>query len=158
MRLTKQCHSCKQEFRKTELVDYATPGTKTMYSYCSKCLEEKHKREAFAKKVCMIFGLKSPGPRIWTERKRLIDTYGYTDDTIVDCLDYIYNIEHKKKLVESICLVNPSTINKMINYKQTKVRQMTQALGTETKEYVVPIKEKIVQKDEWNPDDWLDDE
>ena len=158
MRLTKQCHSCKQEFRKTELVDYATPGTKTMYSYCPKCLEEKHKREAFAKKVCMIFGLKSPGPRIWTERKRLIDTYGYTDDTIVDCLDYIYNIEHKKKLVESICLVNPTTINKMINYKQTKARQMTQALGTETKEYVVPIKEKIIQKDEWNPDDWLDDE
>lgn len=92
MRLTKLCHGCKQSFRKSELIDYASPGAKTMYSYCSKCLEEKHSRENFSNKVCSIFGIKTPGPLIWTQRKRLQDTYGYTDDIIVECLDYLYNV------------------------------------------------------------------
>lgn len=39
MRLTKKCHGCSQVFRREELIDYTSPGTKTMFSYCPKCLE-----------------------------------------------------------------------------------------------------------------------
>lgn len=51
MRLTKQCFGCKEQFRKTELIDYAAPGTVTMHSYCPKCLAEKHARERFSAKI-----------------------------------------------------------------------------------------------------------
>lgn len=161
MRLTKQCYNCKEQFRKTELVDYASPRSKAMYSYCPKCLKERQARDLFFDKVCTIFGLKSPGPRIWTERKRLQETYGYTDDIIIDCLDYIYCVEKKKKLAESLCLVNPTTVEKMLQYKSAKEHEglsIAQAAQIETKEYIVPIKENNKQKKEsWDPDDWLDD-
>ena len=155
---TKKCYGCKQSFLREELINYASPSGATLYSYCPKCYQEKISRDKFAQKVCVIFGLKTPGPRIWAERKRLINTYGYTDDTIIDCLDYIYNIENKKKLSESICLVNPTTINRMLKYKQVKAQQITQSLNTQTKDYVVPIKENTTKKVEWDPDDWLDDD
>ena len=160
-RAIKQCYSCKEQFRKEELVDYAAPGTKTMHSYCTKCLKEKHAREAFSDKVCMIFGLKSPGPRIWKERQRLQDKYGYTDETIINCLDYIYCIEKKKKLAESLCLVQPYMVERMMRYKAYKEHEamnVVRAAQVETKEYIVPIKENVTKKKEsLNPDEWLDD-
>ena len=161
MSSTKKCHGCNQVFRREELIDYASPGPKTMYSYCPKCLEEKHAREAFSIKVCTIFGLKSPGPRIWTERKRLYDKYGYTDNVIIDCLEYIYYVEKKKKLVESLCLVTPYMVDKMMKYKNKQAAQaasLVRAMNTEMTEYVVPIRENVSKKKEsWNPEDWLED-
>ena len=110
---TKQCYGCKQTFLKTELIDYTPIAAKISHSYCPACLKEKQAKDNFSMKVCSIFQLKSPGPRIWNERKRLIDKYGYTDEIIIDCLDYIYNVEHAAKLAESLCLVNPTTVAKM---------------------------------------------
>ena len=158
MKLTKQCYSCKQEFRKTELIDYAPPGTKSMHSYCPKCLEEKHSRENFSYKVCKIFGIKAPGPIIWTQRKRLKETYAYSDEIIIDCLDYLYNIKGMKKLSESLVLVTPEAVNEMMKYKQKKTEQLVKSMNMETKEYVVPIqKAKERKKVIWDSDDWLDD-
>lgn len=158
MKLTKQCFSCKQEFRKTELIDYAPPGTKSMHSYCPKCLEEKHSRENFAAKICKIFGIKAPGPIIWTQRKRLKETYAYSDDTIVDCLDYLYNIRGMKKLSETLVLVTPEAVNDMMKYKQKKTEQLVKSMNMKTEEYVVPIqKVKERKKVIWDSDDWLDD-
>ena len=139
---TKMCFSCKNSFLKEELIDYAGIGAKTFHSYCKKCYEDKLARERFSNKVCMIFGIKAPGPRIWTERKRLIDSYGYTDDIIIDCLDYIYNIEQKKKLSESLCLVNPITVEKMLQWKKRKnieAYKIMNAINKEAKEIIVPI-------------------
>ena len=159
-----QCHECKEKFRREELISYATLRSKTAYNYCKKCYQEKLARERFAEKVCNIFGIKSPGPRIWTERKCLKDTYGYTDDLLIECLDYIYNVEKKKKFSESLCLINPSLVDKMMTYKrreQNKNNKIVSAINTETKEYVVKITEKDKEnknKVRWNPDDWLLDE
>ena len=161
VRAVKQCHICKEKFRREELIDYAAPGTKSMYSYCPECFKKKQAKERFSNKVCSIFGLKSPGPRIWKERQRLQDTYGYTDDTIIDCLDYIYCVEKKKKLAESLCLVQPYMVEKMMKYKARKEHEamnIVRAAKTEVKEYIVPIKENTTKKKEsLNPDDWLED-
>ena len=160
-RATKQCHVCKQTFRREELVDYAGLNAKTAYSYCPKCLAEKQSKEKFSIKVCQIFGLKAPGPRIWTERKRLQDNYGYTDDVIIDCLEYIYNVEKTKKLAESLCLVNPISVNKMKHWKnseQQKACAVIAASQTQIQEHIVPIKENTTSnKTNWNPDEWLED-
>lgn len=159
MYITRKCVGCKQEFHKDELIQYASLSGKTTYWFCKNCYEEKLARERFSNKVCEIFGIKSPGPRIWTERKRLRNTYGYTDDSIVDCLDYIYNIIRKDKLAESLVLVNPRTMANMKSWKVTKKAQagsLAAAMAnTQTTEYIVPIKENNYKKEEINLDDAL---
>lgn len=159
MQITRKCSGCKQEFRKDELIQYATLSGKTTYWFCKNCYEDKLAREKFSNKVCEIFGIKSPGPRIWTERKRLNNDYGYTDDAIVDCLDYIYNVVKKDKLTESLALVNPRS---MANMKSWRASKQAQAGGiaaamanTETKEYIVPIRENNNKREEINLDDAL---
>lgn len=158
-KLTKQCYSCKQQFRKSELVDYCSINSNTLHSYCPKCLAEKQERDLFSQKVCQIFGTKSPGPQIWTERKRLREKYGYTDSIIIDCLDYIYNVEKIKKKSETLYFVTPSMIEKMRQWKreeQQKNNGIIAAYQTKYNEYIVPIKENnISNKTNWNPDDWL---
>ena len=161
MKITRTCFECKKEFRKTDMVEYASLRAKTPHWYCRDCLIKKQERDRFSDKVCEIFGITQPGPRIWTERKRIQDTYGYTDDTIIRCLDYIYNTLGYTKLTESLCLVKPSMVNEMIKYENKKKvlgNQFVNAIQTEYKEYVVPIRENTKSnKVIWNPDDFLDD-
>lgn len=161
MKSTRKCHGCSEEFRIEELLQYSTVSGKTSYWFCRDCYEKKIEREKFSNKVCEIFGIKSPGPRIWTERKRLKDKFGYTDQVIIDCLEYIYNVEQTKKLAESLTLVRPATIERMMKYKkvqQNKAELFNAASKQEMKEYVVPIKESEKKKKQiLNPDDFLDD-
>lgn len=159
MQITRKCSGCKQEFRKDEMIQYATLSGKTTYWFCKNCYEDKLAREKFSNKVCEIFGIKSPGPRIWTERKRLKNDYGYTDDAIVDCLDYIYNVVKKDKLTESLALVSPRSMANMKSWRATKQAQAgsiaAAMANTETKEYIVPIKENNNKREEINLDDAL---
>lgn len=159
MQITRKCSGCKQEFRKDEMIQYATLSGKTTYWFCKNCYEDKLAREKFSNKVCEIFGIKSPGPRIWTERKRLKNDYGYTDDAIVDCLDYIYNVVKKDKLTESLALVSPRSMANMKSWRATKQAQAgsiaAAMANTETKEYIVPIRENNNKREKINLDDAL---
>ena len=159
MKLTRKCHGCGQDIFKDEMIQYSTLSGKTSYWFCKTCYEEKMARERFQDKVCQIFGIKSPGPLIWTQRKRLQDTYGYTDDAIVDCLDYIYNVEHMNKLKESLGLVNPISMANMKSWRAGKKAQASSLaaaiINTEVKEYIVPVQENKKKKKEINLDDAL---
>lgn len=159
MQVTRKCAGCKQTFHKDELIQYASISGKTTYWFCKECYSEKLAREKFSLKVCEIFGIKSPGPRIWTERKRLRDKYGYTDDAIIDCLDYIYNVVKKNKLTESLALVNPKSMHNMKTWRadnQARASSVAAAIATtETKEYIVPVRENNSKKKEINLDDAL---
>lgn len=162
MQLTRKCYNCKESFLKTSMTEIFSASGKTSQWYCAKCANEKHAREAFFNKVCQIFGLKAPGPRIWTERKRLQDTYGYTDNTIIDCLDYIYNIKKMKKLSESLALIQPSMVDEMLAYKkqeENESNKIVASMDTTMREYVVPLpKRKEIKKEIMNPDDFLSDD
>lgn len=161
MQLTRTCFGCKQKFRKEELVEYTSEAAITPHWYCPKCLEDKLARERFTKKVCQIFGIKTPGPRIWTERKRLQNTYGYTDDVIADCLDYIYNVRHFKKLAESLVLVTPSMVADMKRWKASEAGKMggiIAAMMVPTKHITIERQEdEDENKEEINFDDFLMD-
>jgi hypothetical protein len=141
------------------MIQYSSITGKSSYWYCKSCYEERMARERFQLKVCQIFGIKSPGPRIWTERKRLMNVYGYTDDAIVDCLDYIYNVEHRDKLTESLALVNPRSMTNMKQWRAFKKAQASSIVAsianTEINEYVVPVQEHKKTKKEINLDDAL---
>lgn len=162
MKLTRQCSGCKQQFRKTELVEYSSVTGKTSNWYCPKCLAEKQSREKFAAKVCQIFGLKAPGPVIWTQRKRLQNEYGYTDDSIIDCLEYIYNVKKFRILSESLGLINPRNMEECRKWKETKKAQgasiAAAIANTEMKEYIVPIRENTKERPRTQLDDGLFDD
>ena len=162
MQLTRKCYGCKQDIRKEEMVQYSSPSGKTSYWYCKNCYEDKIEREKFSNKVCEIFGIKSPGPVIWTQRKKLRDTYGYTDSAIVDCLEYIYNVMKLSKLSESLVLVNPKKIRNMKAWRaEQKARASSIAAAianTEVREHVVKIRENTKKKKEINLDDALLDD
>lgn len=163
---TLQCYKCKQQFLREELVEYARPDAITFHRYCPQCLAEQKLRDLFSKTVCNIFGIKAPGPRIWTERKRLIDTYGYTDQTIIDCLNYIYEVEKVKKLSESLCLVNPPTVERMMKYKKQQEYEQNKIVNaiamnayTNIKPQRIHIKENTstVKKENWNTEEFFND-
>lgn len=162
MQLTLKCFECKESFLKTSMIQIFSATGKTSNWYCPKCAEEKMARNAFSDRVCQIFGIKSPGPRIWTERKRLRDTYGYTDDTIIKCLNYIYEVKKMKKLTESLALITPSMVEEMIAYNEREERRnqnIIAAMNMQTREYVVPVqKRKPKKKEKMNPDDYLFDD
>lgn len=159
MQLTRLCAGCKQKFRKTELVEYFSLTGKTSGWYCPACLEEKQARERFMIKVCQIFGIKAPGPIIWTQRKRLRDKYGYTDDAIINCLDYIYNVEKSQKLSETLVLVTPQSMERMRRWKARKDAESASIVAaianTEMKEQVVKVAENKKEQKEISLDDGL---
>lgn len=163
---TLQCFKCKQQFLRNELVEYATPRSTTLHKYCPACLKEQQSRDKFSESVCNIFGIKAPGPRIWNERKKLIETYGYTDQTIIDCLNYIYIVEKTKKLAESLCLVNPPTVERMMKYKRRQEYEQNKLasafaenINSDIELQKVKVKENTstVKKNNWSLDDFFDD-
>ena len=143
-RKTLKCHECGETFRREELVEHCSPNSKTSYRYCPKCLNEKIAREHFSETVCRIFNLKAPGPRIWKERERLQETYGYTDQIICDCLEYLYEINHTKKLAESLCLVTPTNVEAMMKLKrqqQSRANLFENLIDKEYKYKTIKIRE-----------------
>ena len=159
MQLTRQCYTCKQSIRKDEMISYAGLNANTPHWYCKKCYEAKLERERFSMKVCEIFGIKSPGPVIWTQRKKLQETYGYTDNTIIDCLEYVYNVKKVNKLSESLYFVKPAMMEEMKKWKATKrgeAGSLAAAMANTTiVEHDAPIREYRPKKKEINLDDAL---
>ena len=155
------CHVCHLIFRREEMVKYATLNAKTAYWYCPDCLKEVQENEWFANEICRIFGTKRPGQQIYTERKKLKEKYGYTDKTIINCLNYVYEVEKIKKLKSTLYFVNPTNVEKMAQYNRTKENvgnSIAQAAKSEYKEYIVPIKEdKKKEKPQFDFDSFFDD-
>lgn len=162
MRVSHTCYQCKQIFRTEEMLQYSTLSGKTKYWLCKKCYEEKIERERFQIKVCEIFGIKTPGPLIWTQRKRIKDTYGYTDDTIINCLEYIYRVKHLKILKESLGLVTPKMVASMKSWQaeqKAKAGSVAAAIAnTELNEQLVTIRENVSTKREISLDEGLFDD
>lgn len=159
---TRKCVTCNQFFLKDDMVQYASTRAKKLQWYCKSCYEKKIEQDKFTDAVCKIFGIKMPGPVIWRDRKKLIDTYGYTDQTIIDCLDYVYNVKKMKKTSESLVLITPAHIHEMLEYKKQKsfeITHMTKAFETEMIEHIIPTpkRKKQIKKVEYDPEEWLDD-
>lgn len=143
MKLTRKCAECKQDIRKEEMLQYASPTGKTLLWYCKECYEEKLARERFSNKVCQIFQLKSPGPVIWTQRKRLREKYGYTDDAIVDCLEFLYDVKKVNKLAETLGLVNPRNMEATRAWKAQQRALGGRLLAAQD---MVQVEKKIIEE------------
>lgn len=97
-----KCHMCGEQVLITERVA-DTQG----YWYHPNCLEQQEKRTELLNYICMLFGLKKPGPIVFSQLKRFTQGYGYTYDGILKALKYHYEIKHgdKEKANEAIGIV-----------------------------------------------------
>lgn len=144
------------------MVNYFSASGKTSYWFCRKCYEEKISKERFSVGVCEIFGLKTPGPIIWKQRRILQETYGYTDDTIIDCLHYVYDIKKIKKISETLYFVQPHLVEEMKQWKraqQASASSVAAAIAqTKVNEHIVIINEKKKERKVTNLEDGLFDD
>ena len=122
-KLTLKCQGCKQEFRREEITPYR-PITckKTTYNYCKKCLEQQMAKDNYKKSIYKLFGM-MPMAKANTQKKRLQEKYGYTDDVILDTIFYAFNIKGLKPMADkkygpSIGFINPSLVDEMNRYKR----------------------------------------
>ena len=160
-RKTLKCYVCGETFRREEMTSYASPGRKVSHYYCKKCYEEKLEKDDLMQEVGRIFGENFNWPRFWKDRNRLRDEYGYTDDTIADCLRFLYEVKNVKKLSASLALVTPTNVEEMMKYKRSgewRRNMFEEAMNTQYKITYIDVREntqKEVVLD--NLDDFLDD-
>lgn len=160
---TRVCHECHEKFQMSEMVNYASPTCKTSYWYCQKCYQEKVDKDNLRYKLCEIFGIQQVPPATWAYRKKLIEQYGYTDNTIIECLEYLYNVEHinKKGSATFLGYVNPANVNKMMRWKnreQNVAASLVRAINDQnTKIHLVNIKENTASKNKILTPDEIDE-
>ena len=128
-----KCKGCKKVFPDERMTAFANSPD----LYCPYCYKEKAERLIFQNFVQMLFGLKSPGPRIWAERKRIRTKWGLTDEDIVRTLDYVYNVRGHKKVSESIYMVNPLMVDEArAYYKDVGYKNFALARAAEQMKYL----------------------
>lgn len=135
------CYKCKERFPAAEMIGYKE------HRFCPACYNKARENEVFSNFICELFGLISPGPRIWAEKARL-EKKGCSTKTMMRTLDYVYNIKREpkpQKLHETIYLVNPENIAEAKEYYKRKEEEQKMAIEAakvkKEKIYIVPIKE-----------------
>ena len=97
-----KCHMCGEQVLVSERV-----ADEQGFWYHPNCLDEQEKRKELLNYICMLFGLKSPGPVVFSQLKRYTQGLGYTYDGILKTLKYFYEVKNgdKEKANEGIGIV-----------------------------------------------------
>lgn len=95
--------------------------------------------------VCELFGIKSAGPLIYTQRKKLHEQ-GYTDETIMHTLEYIFRVKKMNKSFESLGLV-PKMVDEAYEYHLSQKGKTVELQENKVVEHVVSIKKPEKKKD-----------
>lgn len=114
------CFTCKEKLPNLEMIQY-----KDGKWYCKKCFSVKADREWFIAQINELFTIDKPGsqmPMLWKQRQRLIDTYGYTDRTIIYTLRYLFTEKHVKPNQVSLGLVTPTTVDEAAAWRRSQER------------------------------------
>lgn len=112
---------------------------------CPKHYKEAIEKEKFNNYICELFGIKSPGPLIFTQRKKL-NEQGFTDETICHTLDYLFNVKKFNKMYESLGLVNSQTVEEAYNYHLSKKGKTVELKENNVVEHIVPVKKRERKK------------
>ena len=85
------------------------------------------------------------GEFIYSQRKKLKTAYGFTDETIMKTLDYLFNIKKLNKGYESLGLINPQTVDEAKRYFEEKKKneeKLKAAEQTRVEKIIIPVKKK----------------
>ena len=155
---TLTCCACQEKFPREQIIYYGSQ--QNQLKYCPSCYTEKRKREKFSNFVCELFGIKAPGPKLYSQRKKLKETYGFTDDTILQTLEYLFRVKHFNKGFESLGLVNPQSVDEAKRYfkkQKEELEKMKQAEEARVRDLIVPIKKKERKLNLLDINDYLED-
>ena len=108
---------------------------------CPNCYKQAKENEEFKIFICELFGVKSPGPKIYSQRKRLKEQYGFSDTTIMRTLEYIFRVKKMNKAFESLGLVTPAMVEEAHQYYLSQKGKVVELREVKTVEHIVPIKE-----------------
>ena len=156
---TLTCCACHEKFPREQIIYYGSQ--QNQLKYCPSCYTEKRDREKFSNFVCELFGIKAPGPKLYSQRKKLKETYGFTDDTILQTLEYLFRVKHFNKGFESLGLVNPQSVDEAKRYfkkQKEELEKMKQAEEARVRDLIVPVKKKERKLDLLDINDYLEDE
>lgn len=164
MKPTLKCYKCGEQIPRGDLVEYTSMRSKNPHRYCPKCLKTIQDAEQFYNKVAEFYKDDISWAAINKRKNILYETYGYTDQTIIDCLEYAYKIKGYVVLEKVLGIVKPPLVEEMLQYKRakdTKENKIVNAIIEGTKKQNFPkikIRENIKQPKEWNIDDYFFDE
>lgn len=152
----RKCNLCKEKFPIEELV-----GFKDFY-YCKDCLKIKQENAHFYDVICKTFCLMAPGPRILSYRKKLKDTYGFTDGAILEALKYAVEVLKLDLREPTIGFITPAMIKEAHKYyREQAQKNVMLANAAQNGTAVIEHKIAIQKKEELKPSvDWdslLDD-
>ena len=113
--------------------------------YCPDCYKDKIEREKFYQYICELFGIRAPGPKIYAQRRKIKENYGFTDETIMKTLDYLFKVKKMDKGFESIGLVNPKTVDEAKDYYESK--KVVVVNENKVEKIIVPTNDNKKKKD-----------
>lgn len=123
---------------------------------CPACYAQAVENEKFKMFICELFGVKSPGPKIYTQRKQLKEKYGFSDTTIMRTLEYVFRVKKMNKAYESLGLITPRMVDEAYEYHKSQKGKIVELKEAKTVEHVVSIKEPERKKNLLSYD-FLDD-
>lgn len=111
------CYRCKEKLERTEA---AKEKDKYFHPECLVLHQEAADLYSY---ICFLFGLKTPGPRIYTQIKTYIEKNNYTYNGIKLALKYFFEVKHNNTSIETIGIV-PYVYDEAQEYfKNTEHRQ-----------------------------------
>ena len=164
MKPTLKCYKCGEQVPRGDLVEYTTMRSKNPHRYCPKCLKTIQDTERFYNKVTEFYKDGISWATINKRKAALYETYGYTDQTIIDCLEYAYKVKGYVVLEKVLGIVKPPLVEEMLQYKKAqdaKENKIVNAIIEGTKKYDLPQirrRENMKKPKEWNIDDYFFDE
>lgn len=117
---TLKCHKCGEQFPRDDLVEYVTRRAINPQRFCPQCLKKIQEEEYFYKRITEFYKDDISWSTINKRRKALYETYGYTDNTIIDCLEYAYTVKGYVVLEKILGIVKPPLVEEMLQYKREK--------------------------------------
>lgn len=106
---------------------------------CPQHYKEAVEKQKFNNYICELFGIKSPGPKIFNQRKHL-NEQGFTDETICHTLDYLFNVKKLNKAYESLGLVNQKTVDEAYDYHLSQKGKTVELKENKVVEHIVSVK------------------
>ena len=153
-----KCAGCGLQVDKNEAIRYKDKN------FHKKCYEIQKDKDEIFKYVCELFGLKKPGPVIYSQLKRFMEKYPhYTYKGILNSLVYFYDVKHnsKEKANNAISIV-PYIYQDAYNYYYSLflAQQATQdkTLITKVKEIIIkPPKMRGTKQQFFDLGEWEDE-
>ena len=152
----RRCPFCYNVETKSD--DYIRYNGKNFHKKCGQLQKEKDELVAY---LCLILGLKKPGPKIESQINMFIDKYNYTYIGMKQALEYFYEIKNhrdNRNIAEKSIGIIPYVYGEAAEYF-SKIEAKKKLLEEQSKKIkesdvmVVKMPEKQIKKPRYNLDD-----